>query len=159
MSNTTEDAMIRYSQFNDHISELRAISNIVATDAELIEAAKNGGLVARQRLKMEDGTVFDIGDSVFISAEHAFCNPDRVTTKQRHANAAKYEAARNHLTIINPLANNVQQARRAVGDTESLVSTLSVQIESVEAALNQKRKWQETAEAELIAALDHFYQS
>ena len=157
MSETIEDAMIRYSQFNDYISELRAVSNSVATDEELIEAAQNGGLVARQRLKMEDGTVFAIGDSVTILAEHAFCNPEMVTTKQRQANAAKYAAARNHLAIINPLANNVQQARRAVGDTESLVSTLSVQIKSVEAALDQKRQWQETAEAELIAALNHFY--
>ena len=159
MSEITEDALTMYSQFNDHLSDLRAQSSIVATEEELIEAAKNGGLVARQRLKMEDGTVFESGDTVLISADHAFCHPDMVTTKQRHANAAKYEAARQHLTIINSLANEVQQARRAVGDTESLVNTLSLQIESVEAALNQKRKWQETAEANLINALNQFYDS
>jgi len=159
MSETIEDAMIRYSQFNDYISELRAVSNSVATDEELIEAAKNGGLVARQRLKMEDGTVFDVGDPVYIPAEHVFCNPEMVTTKQRQAKAAEYAAAKNHQSLVNSLASNVQQARRAVGDTESLVSTLPVQIKSVEAALHQKRKWQETAEAELIAALNHFYKS
>jgi hypothetical protein len=159
MSETTVDALARYSQFNDHLSELRAVSNTVASDAELIEAAKNGGLVARQPLKMEDGSLLDIGDSVLIPAEHAFCNPQMVTTKQRQAKAAEYAAARYHLTLINPLANNVQQARRAVGDIESLVSTLSVQIKSVEAALDQKREWQKTAEADLIAALNDFYKS
>ena len=156
MNEMTEDAMTSYSQFNDRISELRALSDMEVTDAELIEAAKNGELVARQRLKMEDGTVFNIGDSVPISAEHAFCNPEMVTTKQHQANAAKYEAAKNHLSIVNRLANNVQEARRAVGDTESLINILPKQIKSVEISLNQLRERQETAEAELITALNQF---
>lgn len=156
MNEMTEDAMISYSQFNDRISELRALSNMEVTDAELVEAAKNGDLVARQRLKMEDGTVFNIGDSVPISAEHTFCNPEMVTTKQHQANAAKYEAAKSHQSIVNRLANDVQEARRAVGDTESLINILPKQIESVEISLNQLRERQETAEAELITALNQF---
>ena len=159
MSQAIEDVMIRYTQFTEHVSELRARGDTAVTKKDLIEAAKNGGLVARQRLTMEDGTVFDIGDSVLIPADHAFCNPDMVTTKQRQATTAKYAAAKYHLDIVNPLASQVQQARRVVGDTESLVNTLPVKIKSVEAALQQQREQQETAEAELIAALNDFYNS
>jgi hypothetical protein len=159
MREMTEDAMLSYSQFNDYVSELRDMSNIAVTDADLIEAAKNGGLIARQRLEMEDGTVFNVGDSVFISAEHAFCNPEMMTTKQHQANAAKYEAAKNHLAMINPLVKNAQQARRAVGDTESLVNILPIQIAPVETSLNELRQWQEKADAELITALNHFYKA
>ena len=159
MNEMVEDVMINYSHFNEHINELRAISEMVITDAELIEAAKNGNLVARQRLKMEDGIIFNVGDSVPISVGHAFCNSEMVTTKQRLTNAAKYGAAKNHLIIVNRLANDVQQARRAVGDIESLISILPKQIKSVEITLNQLRERQETAESELFTALNQFYRS
>ncbi|MCB8943259.1 MAG: hypothetical protein H6658_05850 [Ardenticatenaceae bacterium] len=159
MNEIAEDVMISYAQFNDHLSELRAICSVVVTDAELIEAAKNGSLVARQQLKLEDGTVFNIGDSVPIPAEHTFCNPEMITTKQHLVYVAKFEAAKNHLPIVNRLAGDVQQARRAVGDTESLIRLLPRRIKSVETTLNRLRERQETAESELFTALTQFYQS
>lgn len=159
MNHASEDVMLRYSQFSDHLSQLRTMDDSAITKAELIVAAQSGHLVARQRLQLTDGTVFNPGDTIPIPAEHAFCNPTMVTTKERQANSAKYLAAKDHQPVLNALANNVQQARRIVGDTESLVSTLPTPIKTVNKALQQQRQRQKIAEAELSDALNRFYTS
>ncbi len=159
MNETIEDVMVRFSDFSEHIAELRGASDIVASKKELAEAAKNGTLIARKRLTLENGDVFESGDSVPITSSHDMCEPDMVTTKKRYTEAAQYMAAKDRFTFVNSLANKVQSIRREVGDMESLVDSLSVPIQSISEALDKQHKEQEVAEAELHSALDAYYEN